>query len=912
MSITLPEGITLPQEHPLASFLGGMGTGLGAGAEKGGTYMLQQMLTQQKAEAAAKAKLATGAYKDLKSRFGSNWEGMSIPEQTRYEAYYKQRVMEGAPVEQIINEIDQQMLATGVGTPEPGRKGPGQQATTLWQDLFGQVTRPKEEVPRGKAGPPIGGKGERNILTDFGPDSPFARGTHSGFLGKASALASGQSLDEYQKATALDDKAGVWDNFLHAIGNYVADSPAYLVGGALGAAGGGPFAPATGAAGAFALPRLLNSSLEEFMKHKQNGWKGSFEDYLDSAGKVASESLMGGAAGSLFGTLGSAIPAIKAANPAIKGFMEAKKLPKLKEYLGTSMVQALGLTGAEAVAKRELPTKADVANTFAQVFGFNLMHAVPGLKSKIYEKASKSGVDPTKFAEKVKSRFEEIGGTEEGLKGKKTKDTNLLNRAVNDITKELIPEAAKVAKAEKRVADVGKKALEKKEIERKEYAEAIGKEPVEEYITKPKMTIKEKELFKERASTESKVKALEKEISRYQKEVDRLKKDTGKKKTDFQKWTKNTLENLVEQRTLSLKEAQERLKQIGKEIKAVAPKPGKKMTPEQQQFYLDKHMRELKQMSMEPKGDVAEDWNKMFKQDQKYQKQHEEMMKRGKIPGAEYVGENIKILDRYMSEYEALKRLSKEQLKTAKGKEKAMLQRLLKNIETNSKINRNKRAVWERYRSVKEAVRKPFIAKMLKDMGHNLGRHERVIFEAKKVLGQTEAKAQEAWKEFKENPTNENLKDAAEKSGMDGEKTVEAVDTMEDAIKSEDSETLEEKTKDAYEKMDDAAKSKDPKAKKGKGWQKFLSTPSAISALLNRMGIPATPELVRAGLLLSGYSSITTLRGVIRTLTKQYHIQQIRIMRKRNDNKGIDAKYRRYMKGGGTQATWNKWLKEAA
>ncbi|HUV72196.1 MAG TPA: hypothetical protein VMW25_04250, partial [Clostridia bacterium] len=548
-----------------------------------------------------------------------------------------------------------------------------------------------------------------------------------------------------------------------------------------------------------------------------------------------------------------------------------------------------------AIAKREKPTLENVVTTFGQVFGFNLFHALPGLKRSVADRVAKSGADPTDVAEKVKAKFEEMGGTEEGLKGKKAKDVNLFNRAVTDITKEVsgkgpeisktdltqpglwedkelavntvktkenaetlmkkyadmlidaraaieeqggrekastsniikakdaeraykmlskiknelptkqeflktqkespeVEKARKVAKAEKKTADIGKEALEKAEVGRKEYAEAIGGEPVYEYITKPKMTKKEKALFQERASTESKIKGLESEIAKYQKEVDRLQAFEGKQRTKQREKTQKLLENLVEQRTKSLKEAQERLGQIGKEIKEAAPKPSKKTTPEEAKATLEKHMRELKEMSEDPKGKVAEEWNKQFERDQKYQKQHEEMMKRGKLPGAEYVGENIRILDRYFNEYKALERLTNERLKTAKGKEKAMLNRLKKNIEINSKINRNKRAVFERYRSVKEAVRKPFIAKMLQDMGHNLGRHERVIFEAKKVLGQTEAKAKEAWEKFQENPSRENLKDAAEQSGMDGDKTAEAVDDMEEAIKSDDSKASEEKT----------------------------------------------------------------------------------------------------------------------
>jgi len=50
MSITLPEGITLPQENPLASLLGGLGTGIGEGAKAQMDFQKQLQLEEQKQE----------------------------------------------------------------------------------------------------------------------------------------------------------------------------------------------------------------------------------------------------------------------------------------------------------------------------------------------------------------------------------------------------------------------------------------------------------------------------------------------------------------------------------------------------------------------------------------------------------------------------------------------------------------------------------------------------------------------------------------------------------------------------------------------------------------------------------------------------------------------------------------------
>jgi len=1026
----------IPQGPSLAALLGG---GIGAGVETGAKFGLQQMVAQQKAQQAQQSKLVQGMNKELSNRLAYVWKDLPIEQKTQYETLAKQLVSQGMPIEQATLKIDK--LIKGQKEPEPlpfkERLAASREKHGTLADLFkGERKSYKEKLQESRE---RHGTLMDHLLEKSGR-GPFARGVMGTEMGKAQAIAAGIPYSEYKKATELPAGSTVWDKIKHAAGGLLGKTPAMAGGAAAGAALGGAVASPTiagtpiggaigGAAGMFAAPAMLDTALEEYMQYKERGGKGSFEGFIKSAAKVGEEGLYHGAMGAMMLMLGKLLPELKAASPAAKKFFEASRLPVVKELMGKTAIETTGLVGAEAIAKREKPTLENVVTTFGQVFGFNLFHALPGLKRSVADRVAKSGADPADVAEKVKVKFEEMGGTEEGLKGKKAKDISLLNRAVNDITKEVsveggigelstkqkasrentlrnakrfgvpvnkdgtitlyhgtrsgnairksgkienypffttskkeafafgeskggkgkaevielnllpheinlgggpetttygtsinesiplrkeikvspeVAKATKVAKVAKEApkAEVGKESLEKAEVGRKEYAEAIGGEPVYEYITKPKMTKKEKALFQERASTESKIKSLESEITKYQKEVDRLRDFKGRQRTKQREKSQKLLENLVEQRTKSLKEAQERLGQIGKEIKEAAPKPSKKMTPEEAKAYLERHMKELKEMSEDPKGKVAEEWNKKFERDQKYQKQHEEMMKRGKIPGAEYVGENIKILDRYFNEYKALERLVNERLKTAKGKDKAMLARLKKNIETNSKINRNKRAVFERYRSVKEAVRKPFIAKMLQDMGINLGRHERVIFEAKKVLGQTEAKAKEAWEKYQENPSRENLKDAAEQSGMDGDKTAEAVDDMEEAIKSDDSKASEEKTKDAANNLKQASKKT--------AWQKFTSIPRVVSAVLNRMGIPITPEITRALMLLAGGSSFTTLRGVIRIAKKQYNIEQLRIMRKRKDYNGIEAKYRRHMSGGGTQATWDKWRQAAS
>ena len=684
-----------------------------------------------------------------------------------------------------------------------------------------------------------------------------------------------------------------------------------IAGGAAGGTIGASVSPAgavIGAgAGTFALPEMLDTALEEYMKFKEEGGKLSFEKFVEVSAKIADKGMYHGALGSMMPMLNKILPEIKAASPAAKAFFETSSAPKIKEMLTKTAITTAGLVGAESIAKREKPTLENVAFTFGQVFGFNLFEALPGMRNKITKKVNEIGADPIETAQKVKFKFEDLGGTEEGLKSKNPKDVKLLNRAINDITKEKTPEAAKVSKVETETpkAEVGKEQLAEKEAQRKEYAEKIAKEPVEEYVTKPKMTKKEKNLFIQQKSLMNEIAGLNDEISRYQKAIDDI--NASKKMTKQKEQTKGQLKNLLEQRKEQLEKSQERLGNTQKDIKKAAPKPSKKQTPEEKQYYLDEHMRQLKEMSRNPEGVTAQEWNKMFENDQKYQKMNEKNMKRGKLPPPEYVTENLKILDRYYEEYQALDKLAKEKLKTAKGKAKEALMRLRKNIETNSRINRNKKAVWERYRTVKEAVKKPFIAKMLQDMGKNMGRHERVIFEAQKALGQSDVKAKEAWNKFKENPTSENLKEAANESGMDGEKIQDAFEKMEESIKEEDTEKSEEKEKEAEKIIDEELKDKTPKEKKD-----FWYSPSGIfQAILKKLGFDVDRRLIRLAAYTLDIGGFVTAVGAIKKIKNGIKILRLSKMIKSKDYKGIEKMQRKHLNKGKSKAAWNKLMNQA-
>jgi len=218
--------------------------------------------------------------------------------------------------------------------------------------------------------------------------------------------------------------------------------------------------------------------------------------------------------------------------------------------------------------------------------------------------------------------------------------------------------------------------------------------------------------------------------------------------------------------------------------------------------------------------------------------------------------------------------------------------------------------LFDRYRSVKEAVKKPFIAKQLQDMGHHLGRHERVIFEAKKTLGKTEAKTKEAWNKYKENPTRENLNNASEQSGLNKEKINEAADNIETGIEESNENKSEQKFKKAEEKLKESVAEKG-KIVKEKLSKLNLSIPSIIQGALRKVGVNLSKDVIRNILLISGGSSLTTMRGVLRKVKHLYNVEKLKSMKRNQDYIGIEKMHQKHISGGGTTATWNKWTKES-
>lgn len=661
------------------------------------------------------------------------------------------------------------------------------------QDKLKQLIleKPKEAIPD------VRGRG-RTLMQDLGPDGPFAKGIKAGSTGKIQAISTGESLADYKKGSVLSDKANLWDKVLYTVGNFVSDTPAFIGGGAAGAgagatigggvgAPGGPGGAAFGAgvggligggAGAFALPTFLNTTLEEFMKYKEKGGKGSFEDYLNSAARVASETGESGLTGGMFGMFGKALSLMKAANPAMKKFFEATKFPKIKNLLGTTTVQSLGLTGIEAVAKRELPTKGEVAGTFAQVFGLNLL-ALGTNKAKGMVERIRRSKNPTETIERIKTTADKAGIDAERVKSGNPEEVKKLSRIVEDITK---TERGRVEQEriepEKRISkEIAPERLEKRRIETKTQAERLAKAPLEEYLV-------EKEYKETPGMRELKTDAI-KGLEKINKDITNAQETVRKMNEQLElgiktKQSRQLVESIKSQAETNL----EKLEATRKDLEFMKRKGRKPFSEAKTREAAKRHVRELEQAAKDPASLKAQEWERKFDRDQKYIDQAIEILKRGKDPVAPYKDFYIKTLEAYNDIYRNSLKDVNTAIEATKGKERVQLEKIRNKLKRNLSINEGKLTKHRDKLASKQAVKQgsPIMRHFLRELKGDLPGMNKPIIEYRKAIGAKEAKISKVSAEninktvrsLYENPTDAKIENAIKEHTTSEPERVEA------------------------------------------------------------------------------------------------------------------------------------------
>jgi hypothetical protein len=206
-----------------------------------------------------------------------------------------------------------------------------------------------------------------------------------------------------------------WLEHLAALaGELSSDLPGFWAGGELGAMAGatvGSIIPGVGtaggalggaAAGAMAFPTMIKHSFNEYRDFVDKGGNLSFGEFLESTGRVASETGKAGVVGLATAGMSKFLPFLK-------------KIPKFDRILNTkpgkiatqTALELAGLTGTQAALEGQLPSAEQVADNAAALLGMKMAHGISG---KIKKFTRRPLVEPkVKITEpKAKGAFEKV------------------------------------------------------------------------------------------------------------------------------------------------------------------------------------------------------------------------------------------------------------------------------------------------------------------------------------------------------------------------------------------------------------------------------------------------------------------------------------------------------------------------
>ncbi len=675
--------------------------------------------------------------------------------------------------------------------------------------------------------------------------SPFVRGSESSILSRTKALVSGEPLSEYEKRIALPKDASVLDRVLYGLGKFSVDFPFYFAGGAAGGQAGAvvgglvtaptfmlvPFGMTAGSivgahAGAFAVPAMVERGLTLYQDYLEKGGEGSFGDFIKAGAETLQAGIDSGVEGAMFGILSKIMPILGKYSPFKKLFDMKGVKGKAAQEIVRSATQTGGIIGSRIVSGQKVSGD-DAADLFAQAFGFNIMGRLnPKLKNIIGEKIEKSRANPEDFVQNVKQRLVS--------QNQDPKNPSLLTRAINDVSKEYSKAGDVFEKTEK--ARVGKEQLEETRAEKKELAKQIRKEPIEKILEPEKLSKKVIEAQKEVDATETK-------IEQQNKNIESLERNIEKAKPSDQK---------TRERAVGLaKEEIGRLEKQAVTQKAVLKSREKPKTIPQTQVELataiEKHNKQLVEISKDPLGTLADSWKKMFSEDQKYQNRLEEALKRGELPEPKHLDSHIRPLLPYLKSYkELLKNVQRQikELQNAKGTESAKSRKELgaleKNLNTNIRINEAKQKLHKRKLYVRQLARgkgRAYLKQLVKNLGTTAKEFKKDFIKTKELLDSSTAKtvkvSQKALKksieQVSKNPTKQNIEKLSIDSGLSKEEITEV-----------------------NKKGQELAKEAKQSIEKGEPFDKFLKKIKDILEEFKEENIPTIKKAAKGALFFGG------------------------------------------------------------
>lgn len=790
-----------------------LGAGVGKGLSQG-----MKMLAEQKIHQMKQGQTSLSDSVDYLNKYGGDTVKEMSPKQKLKIASNVQKAIMGGydPAESVVGALEQDLASQEEGkaagilgqlfqqAPQalPGPmgilldaargSGPLASKDEVKESFSEKLGRVKENLSKEKL--------ISNPFKDFAQDlsgetgsEAYKKGVQSRAFGKLNAALKGQGFKDYTKATALNS-TNFWKQLAHIGGQMTADLPLMGAGGTAGAtvgALGGPIgAVVGGGAGALAFPELLDAGLTEYLKATDEGFKGSFGDYLQSFENVAQKTVKAGASGALLGTLSKLSPVLSKVK-STKPLMEITGSKQAAKALDTAIKSGI-MTGAEAIAEQRAPTGKDFAQNALLFLGFDAFEKAGSAGIKLKEKVTESGIDPQKFSESIK---EDISAKNVDVENPKEM-ANAINRVIRA---EKAPPEVKTEKITRTFKERGvEEPIRRQQIleDQTKYSKDVKR--IHKEVAGERERISERDEKSSRKGpqaleAEAEIKRdAQKVLPEAKEQFNRIEKEVNRIKDELSVAEKKSSPS-VEHLQREVKRA-ETLKEFYKlkydKARYEAKKGSKYNSPKEIKLRATNNAESLQESIKNRSVEDIVKKNSLAELAKEYKNRRE-------IPGSETLPRdtNIKIQDEYKKAYEERLKDVEKALEVATGekesaykKEKDVLEKLIKNLTGKRLVHRRRQA--------------------LQDIGKTIERAKKVKSKSKEGPKKAEKVKVAAEKRF-DNWKKERLDKAkSPKEKSEWRKAFEAVEKSESLAK-ETQKDLGEVIKEQKEKID----SQQPKKK---------------------------------------------------------------------------------------------------
>lgn len=417
---------------------------------------------------------------------------------------------------------------------------------------------------------------------------------------------------------------------------------------------------------------------------------------------------------------------------------------------------------------------------------------LPSLKAnkRILSNAERVAAETGMKVEEVIEKARQESGAD--LQKAQAGDATEINKLNNRITKQA-PGSEKVTKTEKTVFNP-KAAIKQREA----FAEKVKDSPIADYLAaeravehRPETIAKQKEIIE---TNQPKITKLEKDIA-----ADKA--DLRQMQLSRKEHSGNALERIesnILHKERSIQKKMDELKDLQYEMKYFRKRP----TEAEIDLAVKKSAEAIVEEARNPTAEGQKAIERQLELDKKYIEKAQKLIERGELPGDLYPDTHIKMKQKYLDGYQAMIRELQQEIRSLKNaKDAASLQKIAQNktaIEQLQKRAKRLESDIVNHKDKLKAVRAlegpsgAFYKNQMKGMHQDLAQFKHDFFKyhkdktvkqqitektaepAIKETGKKFEEAKKAAQKAAENPTKENVKEVADKTGT-SEKSVAEV-----------------------------------------------------------------------------------------------------------------------------------------